>query len=173
MVNDLVDLARFNLGIGIPVARVSADLSLICRNVIGEISVGQPEAKIEFINTQPVQGQFDPDRMAQVFSNLIGNAVRHGDIKRPIQVSLEEDGAFVRFEVRNLGAPILPDAIPYLFSPEGRYSGYSDKGGPSQGLGLGLFIAAQIVSGHEGKIRVESTSEEGTCFKVEIPHRPR
>ncbi|MFB4394281.1 MULTISPECIES: sensor histidine kinase [unclassified Pseudomonas] len=173
MVNDLVDLARFNLGIGIPVVRVSADLSRICRNVIGEISVGQPEASIEFINTRPVHGQFDPDRMAQVFANLIGNAVRYGDIKRPVQVTLEEEGAFVRFEVRNLGTPIPPAAMPYLFNPEGRYSSYSGNEAPPQGLGLGLFIAAQVVSGHEGKISVESTVEEGTCFRVDIPHRPR
>lgn len=80
MVNDLVDLARFNLGTGIPVVKSPTELNLICRTTIQELSAGEPNATIIFKDTDQVVGGFDPERMAQVFTNLIGNAVRHGDL---------------------------------------------------------------------------------------------
>jgi signal transduction histidine kinase len=61
-----------------------------------------------------------------VFSNLIGNAVRHGNAKRPINVTLEHDGSTARLCVQNYGKPIPASALPLLFNPEGRYSKYSD-----------------------------------------------
>lgn len=170
MVNDLLDLARCNLGTGVPVKRETADLHFICQGTVDEVRAGHPQAQIVFNDTEKVVGQFDAARMAQVFSNLMGNAVRHGDLQKPIHVTLKRDRTSVFFSVLNFGEPISPEAIPILFSPEGRYSSYSDdKRGETVGLGLGLFIAAQIVAGHNGKIDVESTWEQGTVFRVSIP----
>ncbi len=101
---------------------------------------------------------------------LRARSVRHGDLQQPINVTLKRDGASVFFNVLNFGEPIPPDAIPILFSPEGRYSRYSnDNRGETVGLGLGLFIASAIVAGHDGKIEVESTQEQGTAFRVSLP----
>ncbi|QBF26857.1 HAMP domain-containing histidine kinase [Pseudomonas tructae] len=170
MVNDLLDLARCNLGVGIPINREVTDLLYICQGIVNELRTGHPDAQIVFKNNEKVVGQFDPVRMAQVFSNLISNAVRHGDLKQPIEVTLKADEASVLFDVLNFGEPIPPDAIPILFSPEGRYSRYSnDNRGETVGLGLGLFIAAEIVAGHDGKIEVGSTLEQGTIFRVSLP----
>ncbi|HKS11472.1 MAG TPA: HAMP domain-containing sensor histidine kinase [Pseudomonas sp.] len=170
MVNDLLDLARCNLGSGIPVNRQATELNAICRSVVDELRAGHPMAQIVFNDTQPVAGRFDPLRMAQVFSNLIGNAVRHGDLHRPIHVSLRGSEGLACFDVRNFGHPIPASAIPLLFDPQGRFSRYSDnRAGGVGGLGLGLFIAAEIVSGHGGKIAVESTQEHGTRFQVTLP----
>ena len=170
MVNDLVDLARCNLGTGIPVVKSPTELNLICRTTIKELSAGEPNATIIFNDTDPVVGSFDPERMAQVFTNLIGNAVRHGDLQQPIQVGLKGSHDTMTFEVRNAGEPIPLAAMPSLFDPGRRYSGYTETGSKaSQGLGLGLFIAADIVASHGGKIGVSSSKESGTCFSVTIP----
>jgi signal transduction histidine kinase len=170
MVQDLLDLARCNLGTGIPVQPENANLTSVCKSVVDELTVAHPKANIIFTDTEPVTGQYDPSRMAQVFSNLIGNAVRHGNLQRPINVTLNGDGTTAYFCVQNHGEPIPPSALPTLFDPEGRYSKYSEgEQGASSGLGLGLFIAAQIVEGHGGKIEVESTLEHGTIFRVTLP----
>lgn len=170
MVNDLLDLARCNLGAGLPIKEEITDLHSICQGIVNELRAGHPQAQIIFNDTERVVGQFDPARMAQVFSNLISNAVRHGDLKQPIKVTLKGDGTSVFFDVLNFGEPIPPDAIPVLFSPEGRYSRYSDDNrGETVGLGLGLFIASEIIARHEGKIEVDSTLEQGTVFRVSLP----
>ena len=172
MVNDLLDLARCNLGRGIPVRPESTDLTSVCKSVVDELAVAHPKAHIVFNNTGTVMGLYDPSRMAQVFSNLIGNAVRHGDSQRPVNVMLNVVGSDARFCVQNQGEPIPKSALPTLFNPEGRYSRHTDGDpGASSGLGLGLFIAAQIVGGHGGEIEVESTLEKGTIFQVILPIR--
>lgn len=170
MVNDLLDLARCNLGSGIPVRPETTDLTSICESVVDEISIAHPKAKILFYKPGPLTGRYDPPRIAQVFSNLIGNAIRHGDSHQPVKVSLSADIANTTFSVQNHGEPIPSDVLPTLFDPEGRYSRYSQNHqGGSSGLGLGLFIAAQIVEGHGGTIEVESTLEKGTLFRVVLP----
>jgi signal transduction histidine kinase len=170
MVNDLLDLARCNLGTGIPVNRQEIELNAICRTVVDELKAGHPNAQIVFDDTQPITGRFDPLRMAQVFSNLIGNAVRHGDLHRPIHVNLRAGNGITSFDVRNFGRPIPESVLPLLFDPQGRFSRYADnQAGVVGGLGLGLFIAAEIVTGHGGKIAVESTLDQGTRFQVTLP----
>lgn len=172
MVNDLLDLARCNLGTGIPVRPEQTDLASVCQSVVDELTTAHPKAKIIFANSGAVIGMYDRSRMAQVFSNLIGNAVRHGKAQSPVNVSLDTDGSTANFSVQNSGDPIPANELPSLFNPERRYTKYSQgELGSSSGLGLGLFIAAQIVEGHGGKIEVESSLERGTTFKVKIPTR--
>jgi signal transduction histidine kinase len=170
MVNDLLDLARCNLGAGIPVRPENTDLTAICKSVVDEISIAHPQAIILFNKPAPLTGHYDSQRIAQAFSNLIGNAVRHGDSQQPINVSLSADSISTLFSVQNHGEPIPSSVLSTLFDPEGRYSRYSENDqGASSGLGLGLFIAAQIVEGHGGTIEVESTLEKGTLFRVVLP----
>lgn len=170
MVNDLLDLARCNLGTGIPVSLETTDLSIECQSVVSELRTAHPEALIVESLGASITGQFDPLRIDQVFSNLVGNAIRHGAKERPIHVALSSDGEFVVFEVKNQGEAIPAEAMPYLFNPEGRYSSYAaGEKGPSAGLGLGLYIAAEIVKGHDGKIEVSSDLTAGTVFRVTLP----
>jgi signal transduction histidine kinase len=170
MVNDLLDLARCNLGTGIPVRPENADLASICKSVVDELSIAHPNAKILFNKPGPLKGHYDPQRIAQAFSNLIGNAVHHGDSQQPINVSLGVESTSTFFSVQNYGEPIPSSVLSTLFDPEGRYSRHSNNDkGVSSGLGLGLFIAAQIVEGHGGTIEVESTLEKGTLFRVVLP----
>lgn len=172
MVNDLLDLARCNLGTGIPVRLEKTDLTSVCQSVVDELTIAHPKAYILFTDSGPITGQYDPSRMAQVFSNLIGNAVHHGKAQSAINITLTGDGTSASFCVHNFGEPIPPSALPTLFDPERRYSRYSKREqGASSGLGLGLFIAAQIVEGHGGRIEVASTLEQGTTFLVKLPIR--
>lgn len=170
IVNDLLDLARFNLGIGIPINKTAIDLAPVCQSIVDEVTASYPKTQILFSAATTLPGAFDPLRMGQVFTNLIGNAVQHGDRHQPVQVSLSADTRNAYFTVQNFGDPIPDYALPYLFNPEGRYSSFADnERGASAGLGLGLFIAAEIANGHGGKIAVESTAERGTVFRVTLP----
>lgn len=167
MVNDLLDLARCNLGTGISVGLRKVDLNPICRAVIDELRTAFPHARIILDEQAQITGQFDPDRIAQVFSNLIGNALRHGDATAPVKVTLARVEGVPRVSVQNSGEPIPPEVMPFIFKPEGRYSSYSSgERGSAAGLGLGLFIASEIVGKHGGRIDVVSTEEQGTTFEV-------
>lgn len=109
-------------------------------------------------------------RMEQVFSNLISNAVHHGDRHSPIKVALTVTQDTCVFSVHNHGNPIPTDVQPFIFNPMGRFSQRSViEHGPTEGLGLGLFIASEIVASHQGLIEVESDSQSGTVFRVTVP----
>lgn len=110
--------------------------------------------------------------MEQVFSNIISNAVQHGDTQLPITVELATRAETVVFTVRNGGNPISADVLPFIFNPMGRFSQRSViEHGPAEGLGLGLFIASEIVTSHQGLIEVESDLASGTVFRATLPVR--
>jgi len=170
MVESLLDLARVNLGGGIPIQKAAGDLRAVCAALVAELRSRYPQSRIVHHDAGELLGDFDPVRMGQVFSNLIGNAVQHGDPQHPITVRLERAGSRARFSVHNQGKPIPADAMPHLFSPQGRYTRHAPGHQVmSGGLGLGLFIANEIVTGHGGVIEVQSTPESGTLFEAFIP----
>ena len=113
-------------------------------------------------------GNWDADRLAQVASNLIGNALQHGDAREPIQIHLDgthEDA--IRFSVENVGV-IPSDVQQSLFDP---FRGGQRQRGRKEGLGLGLYIVQQIVQAHQGDVQVESGTSRYTVFRVELPRR--
>ena len=169
IVTDLLDMAKANLGSGIPLLRESIDLSPLCRALVEELRVSRPEITIDLQGDDQALGQFDASRMAQVFSNLIANAFHHGDHARPITVTLSQRPAAVEFSVHNWGKPIPRDVLPYLFDPQGRYSRLTSGHEASGGLGLGLFIVSEIVARHGGAIDVESDQACGTLFRISLP----
>ncbi|WP_230381065.1 sensor histidine kinase [Pseudomonas guariconensis] len=92
---------------------------------------------------------------------------RHLNATAPIKVTVADAHGAPRVSVQNSGEPIPPEVMPYLFKPEGSYSSYSaGERGSAAGLGLGLFIASEIVASHGGRIEVESSAEDGTTFEV-------
>jgi signal transduction histidine kinase len=170
IVGDLLDLTRCQMGPGIPVKTADIDLSPLCQRVIEEIRTFHPEAIVMFDAKTPVAGQFDGARMEQVFSNIVSNAVQHGDTTRPIQVELGIREDFAVFTVHNSGEAIPEDVLPFIFNPMGRFSQRTAiNHGPTEGLGLGLFIASEIVAAHGGAIEVSSDTEQGTVFSVRVP----
>lgn len=170
LVNDLLDLARCNLSTGIPVQRQPAELKELCASVVKEVSLAHPEANIVFECPSSLPASFDPLRMGQVISNLVINAIRHGDIQKPIQIRASGSDEVAQIEVHNWGSPVPPSEVPYLFNPEARLARATDDAeSETHGLGLGLFIASEIVSRHGGDIQVRSSAADGTTFRVVFP----
>ncbi|MDR0189473.1 sensor histidine kinase [Pseudomonas yamanorum] len=170
IVGDLLDLTRCQMGPGIPVNRTVLDLSPLCGRVVEEIRAFHPEASVRFEAKASVLGMFDGPRLEQVFSNILSNAVNHGDIHLPITVKLSAIEDEVVFSVHNSGDPIPSDVLPFIFNPMGRFSQrLAIDHGPTEGLGLGLFIASEIVTSHQGSIDVDSDSGRGTTFQVKLP----
>lgn len=173
IVGDLLDFTRTQLGSGIPIRAHTGDLSQTCEGMVEEARAYHSECQIDFECPPPVIGHFDNDRMEQVFANLIGNAVQHGDVSQPISVSLVSDGTTATVSVTNQGVTIKDEAIASIFNPmirqlqneEARY-------GSGAGLGLGLYIASAIVTAHHGSIEVISRPDTGTTFTVRIPIKP-
>ena len=129
--------------------------------MIDELSTIHPGAILA--DLCPVAVPVDADRFAQVVSNLVGNAIRHGD-GRGVRVALREESNALMLEVHNTGNPIPPEARELIFDPFRRSSQ-----GVRESLGLGLFIVRQIVAAHEGQVWVESAIDTGTTFRVRIP----
>jgi signal transduction histidine kinase/GAF domain-containing protein len=167
MISDLLDLTRGRLGGGIPITPMPVDLVPIAKNVVEESEQTHATRRFELECHGDTRGDWDGDRLAQVLSNLVSNALQHGDPASPVRVAVDGRTNDVTLTVRNSGPAIPPEALPHIFDPFRRAS---DKG-PHSGLGLGLFIASEAVRAHGGHIGVTS-NERGTTFLVTLPRRP-
>jgi hypothetical protein len=170
MVNDLLDLTRTRLGAGIPIAPQPMDLDGTCREVLAEFQAVHPDRRLNFHSEGDLRGNWDSDRLAQVLSNLIGNALQHGERSKPIEVVARADAEEVVIEVHNEGRPIPRALLGNIFEPMVRHARGSEDTG-STSLGLGLHIARELVLTHRGTVAVTSTAREGTTFSVRLPRR--
>ncbi len=115
-------------------------------------------------------GKWDADRLRQVVSNLLGNAVHHGAGGGPVDVTVTAEGGDVRVAVRNGAPPIPPADLPTIFDPLVRGSSQrTEKQRRPGSIGLGLYIARQIAGAHGGDIVVTSSWATGTVFTVRLP----
>ena len=112
--------------------------------------------------------RIDADRFEQVVSNLLDNAVTHGEKARPVRVEVISATDTVCLSVQNYGPPIDPAFLPLIFSPFAR--GETTRGS-SAGLGLGLYVSERIIAAHGGRLSVQSTQQAGTRFEAVIPRR--
>jgi len=172
MIGDLLDFTRSRLGGGFPVQTRRMDFRELCESVIEELELAYPERTIEFEARGDAWGNWDPDRMAQVVSNLVGNALQHSPESGTVRVDLRDEGERVLLETSNAGPPIPAEVLPHLFEP-GRRGPPGRGHKESSGLGLGLYIVRQIVLAHGGEISARSSAEEGTTFTVSLPRRSR
>lgn len=169
MISELLDFTRGRLGGGIPIAPQPGDLLALVRQVLEEMELTHPGRMLALRAHGHFEGEWDPDRLAQVVSNLAGNALRYGPADTPVTVTLSEQGAEVELAVHNAGAPISPNILPHVFDPFRRGTAQAERS--PEGLGLGLFIVQEIVHAHGGTIAVRSTKEAGTTFTVRLPRR--
>jgi signal transduction histidine kinase len=139
----------------------------LCRHVLEELEAGHPGRELVLDATGDFQGEWDPDRLAQVLGNLGKNALDYSPEGTPVRFTLRDEGDTLLVEVNNRGAPIPPERLAAIFEPFRR--GTEDSPHPASGLGLGLFIVEEIVRGHGGTISVRSNEEEGTTFFVRLP----
>ncbi len=166
MITQLLDLTRSRIAGGIPLERKETDLGLVVAEVVDELRRTYPTREVAWSRPPEVRAPVDRDRLAQVVSNLVGNAIEHGDPTKPVSVGLSAEGNAIELSVHNAGAPIPAELLTTLFEP---YRLTIARGARSKGLGLGLFITQQIVVAHGGEVGVDSTPERGTTFRVVLP----
>lgn len=166
MIVELLDFSRNRPESGMPLQRRRADFSEIVRVSLEEIRLEHPARRFALTSSGSFDGLWDADRVAQVCSNLIHNALTHGSPHTPINIDLAGAADQVRFSVSNEGEPIPPDVLVTLFQPfrPGR------DGHRGHGVGLGLHIVHQIVRAHGGTVVVES-DRSTTRFLVEMPRQ--
>ncbi|MCB1056430.1 MAG: response regulator [Acidobacteria bacterium] len=165
LIETLLDYSKARFGGGIPTDPRTASLHEVTSQVIHEAHVAHPDRDIRFERRGEGTAVFDPDRLGQVASNLLANALNHGDPEQPIEVVSEIDTDELVIRVSNRGPAIPQAARATLFEPFRRAS---DSPG---GLGLGLYIVRSIAEAHAGRVEVTSTEEEGTTFEVRLPRR--
>jgi len=172
LIDDLLSFARTRLGQSMPVSLHQTDLARIVNQAVMQARAFHPDCTIVFDVTGDLHGQWDSTRIEQVFSNLIGNAIAHGDNHKPVSVTLAGNEQEVIATVHNSGKPIPESDLPHIFEPL-RQSADSSSGKHQQSsLGLGLYIAREIIHAHSGAVTVASSSETGTTFTVQLPrHR--
>jgi signal transduction histidine kinase len=168
MIGDLLDLTRTRFGDLIPVVPVPVDLEPMCRQVVAELEGLRAAGTLRFVGSGDLRGEWDSDRIAQVLSNLIRNAIQHGATDEPIEVVARGEQDHVAVEVHNVGRCIPESAIATIFEPMVRHRG---DGHTSTGVGLGLYIASQIALAHGGKLDVTSTEVDGTTFTLRLPRQ--
>jgi signal transduction histidine kinase len=147
-----------------PIEPKPTDLREVCRNVVEEF-----EATIQLDVEGDVTGTWDQDRLAEVLSNLLGNAIEYAAPGTVLIVKAHTDGAEVVVEISNQGDPIPADLLPFLFEPfrRARQREKSETGN----LGLGLYIARQIMLSHGGTLDAHSAGGM-TTFVMRLPRRP-
>ena len=163
LVSDLMDFARARLGSGLGISlRNVEDVTAALRQVVAEVESAHPERTI--VLSLDIEGAIrcDVERLGQLVSNLVSNAVHHGAPDRPIRVEAIGGQGGLRLAVSNEGPPIAADALPRLFQP------YVRGTGDQKGLGLGLYIVNEIAKGHGGTLDVSSTAD-GTTFTFVLP----
>jgi PAS domain S-box-containing protein len=166
MIRDLLDFTQARLG-GIRVARTPLDLHPHASQVLEELGHTHPERRLELSAEGDTHGAWDPDRIAQVLGNLVGNALKYSPPDTPVGVRTRGEGAEVVLEVHNWGEPIAPERLPTLFKPLSRGTDRLDT--QARSIGLGLYIVESIVHAHGGTVSVQSSAAEGTTFTVRLP----
>ncbi|MDQ6619449.1 MAG: HAMP domain-containing histidine kinase [Pseudomonadota bacterium] len=170
MLEDLVDFTRTRLGARAPLRRAPCDLGDIVRKATGELQLAHPGRSIAVEVTGDTSGTWDGERIAQLVSNLVANALKHGARAAPVTVSVsgsDDDASGVVLEVRNPGPAIPPQFRGEIFDALRRGAG--DEASARNHLGLGLYIAREIATAHEGRVELVSSDPHETIFRAWLP----
>lgn len=174
LVEDLLDYTRINLGSPLPMTLTKCNMGSICRSAMEELRLSNPERVFQLAHDGDLDGVWDEGRIAQVFSNLLGNAVQHGARGEPVNMRIDSGGNELVIHIHNSGTPIDAQALAAIFDPLVRFADpRASRSGAGSSLGIGLYIARAIVEAHGGDIRVNSHAQTGTVFSVRLPRIPR
>ncbi|WP_459614706.1 ATP-binding protein [Bordetella sp. 2513F-2] len=169
LISQVLDLSRLQGGLGLGMEPRDCNLSALLFDLIEEKRQAFPGLPLEPQIEPDLRLQADPDRIAQVITNLLSNARHHGAPRQPIRITARRQASQVLLQVTNHGDPIPPEMLPHLFSPFKPESVGQRRN--RTGLGLGLYIAYQVVNGHGGTLGVQC--REGlVIFTVTLPAGP-
>jgi signal transduction histidine kinase len=172
MIGDLLDFAGNELGSPMPLSPQRTDLETLCDEVLGETQAAHPTRTLRFKPTGDLTGEWDRLRLRQLISNLLVNALEHGDPTGPVDLSASGKKAHVQFAVRNQGPPIPQEMLASIFDPLVRGELFMPVRQQTHDghIGLGLYIARTVAMAHGGTIEVSSSAQAGTVFTVRLPH---
>ncbi|MDY7231441.1 sensor histidine kinase [Hyalangium rubrum] len=167
LIRDLLDFTQARMGGGIPVRPASADLHEVTQQVVEEARAVHVERNILVTQGGEGRGEWDADRMAQVVSNLVTNALKYSPEGTQVRVETVGEPERMVLRVHNVGEPIAADLLPRIFEPLRRGKRRTNRSDRS--IGLGLYIVRELVLAHGGTVEVNSTEAEGTTFTVSLP----
>lgn len=166
MISQVLDMSRIDRGMGLGVALEPVDVKALLEDLIDEARLAYPGIPIEVACEQPATVSADEGRLGQVLSNLLSNARHHGEAGKPVSVSLRTQDGHAVVEVANAGKAIPPELAATLFNPFKRSSLNNPRN--RTGMGLGLYIAQQIVREHRGEIAYRYENEQ-VVFTLRLP----
>ena len=171
LITDLLEFTRSRLGSGIPIEKSACDLRKICEEAVDAARTSHPGVHFDLTMAGDLGIEADSTRLHQVLSNLLSNAIQHGDRRQPIFLDAQGGPDDIAIRVANAGNPIPPGALQVIFEPlvqaPNDPSDLDERSKTS--MGLGLYIVREIVRGHGGEITVTSTLEAGTEFLIRLP----
>jgi signal transduction histidine kinase len=166
LVNDLLDVSRIQAG-KLELRLELCDLAAVCRQVVEEHEMTSGRAIELYLPVGPVSVAGDSERLGQVLSNLLANAIKYSADDCPVRLTLtcQTRKALVSVEDRGVGIP--EDELPMIF--ERFFRARTARNGSQRGLGLGLAICKEIIERHRGRIWAESEEGKGSRFSFELP----
>ncbi len=170
LIRDLLDFTQARLVGSIPVHALPMDFHELLQSVLAEVDAGHPDRVECLLHADKPQGEWDPDRLAQVVENLVLNALKYGAQDGIVRVRTSSDETWFMLEVNNDGALIPADKMAVIFEPLQRDTDASQPN-LDRSIGMGLFIVKHIVDAHGGSISVDSVVGRGTTFTVRLPKK--
>lgn len=167
LIADLLDFTQARLGGALPVSLAPLDLHALVAECVDELRVVWAGRMLEHIQSGGSPIVADADRLAQIVTNLVSNAMTYGVPDQPVNICSTTDERSFSIAVRNFGPVIPADLLPHIFEPLRRGEQQVKLG--SRSVGLGLYIVQQIALAHGGTVTIESTPETGTTFTVSAP----
>lgn len=167
LIADLLDFTQARLGRGLGIQPRPIALHEVIAEVVEELAQAHHGRQLVHEREGDGECEADPDRVAQLAGNLVGNAMAYGSAAAPVTVRSVIAAGEARLLVHNAGTPIPPDIQAALFQPLVRGS----TGGASRSVGLGLFIVSEIAKAHGGRVSVSSSVQRGTTFTATFPRR--
>ncbi len=168
LIRDLLDFSRLRSGQALPVHLDTVDLVDTCRRAVSDLG-RDAEGLVSVEGLGDVTGQWDQDRIEQVVTNLVSNALKYGPALRPIRIVVDGRGAEVLLSVTDEGGGLPEAQREAIFEPFRR--GVAGDAQAHHSSGLGLFIVRRIAQAHGGEVTVTSAPGQGTSFTLRLPRR--
>lgn len=166
LITDVMDMSRLRTGLGLGMATAPVDLTQLIVELVDEMRIGHPGVDYEIAAAPGVIAQGDRDRLAQVISNLVSNARHHGEPGQSIGIDVVDEPETSVIRVRNAGAPIPDGVAATMYNPFKKSSLHHATN--RTGLGIGLYIAQQIVQGHGGTL-LYTFENPNVVFTARLP----
>jgi len=169
IIEDLIDFTRTRLGTRLPTTLSRVELRGLIGQKVKELRALHPSHEVRYEASAELWGLWDGGRIAQLTSNLIGNAIQHGAPDKPVTIKAYREADVAVITVHNKGLAIPREIMGNIFEPMKRGAMHDGQRNEKASMGLGLYISREIVDAHGGTLQVVSEDGEGTTFEVRLP----